>query len=414
MRRLIDWSGNSYTSVSLISIAPIAATASLIIPVGKLFWRLRGRLRLAVILFAVAMCYGLAVGVVRHGASAATVEFAGWASPLLVFPYLAVRRENHAERLLWINAVALLGMSVALYAWWQFLLAPEWDMDWLVSSGMTSSMGQPHAMSFRAFSSLNSTGTAALFFAFVVGLVWTVKELRNLLGFLIAFVSATALVITQVRTGWVMAAIFICGGMILRSGGSWLKQVMVFGLLAGVLVAGTKLLPGGDQIEDRVNSFGDLQGDRSAGVRRELLQMLVEQVVRDPLGTGFGAAAEGKVSGGSNMVNDVDNGYGVMFLDFGLIGGVLILIALWLIVLEVIEGYSSKDNTDRRQRTFVPLAMTSLFAIFAANISGNMFTGLQAITGWMFCGLMFSLSPLPQSASVRRAIQATGTALVNL
>jgi putative inorganic carbon (HCO3(-)) transporter len=392
VRRVIDYSAGTYTSVTLISITPLLATATLVFPVLSNWRRIPRPVLIPICMLGFSCIYALVVGMAHYGI-AAVPEFATWALPLLVLPYLASSSADQAERDNWLKAFALIAVGVGAYTWVQFVTAPPWDMDWLISSGMTSSMGQPNPMEFRAFGPLNSTGTAGFFFPFLIAAVWTAKPLRNQWGAFAGIVVASALAITEVRAGWLMAGAMIAAGLVMRRKSSWWRQIAILAVVMGLFAVVIPLLPGGDRVTDRLQTFGNLENDDSANARAATTTSLVRQVIGDPIGTGFGASAVGKVSGDSTMVCGIDNGFMAILVYFGWPGATLFFVAL--IMLVRLSSSLRRSPTDARPDLLVdlqrkPLALTAFFGMLVGTLAFTAFAGLSAYVGWMLYGLMLS------------------------
>lgn len=181
LRRIVDWEYGHYHSITPLSIAPMLCNAALALPILRRPYGLSRRLKTAVTLFASVLIYAGVFGLVRNGATA-LYEAAALLLPMLLIPYMALRRLDVRERDQWLTALATIGVLVAAYGWVQFITAPPWDMFWLVKSGMTSSMGTPKAFGFRVFSTINSTGPAAWFLSFTLAVAFVNNRWRGPFG----------------------------------------------------------------------------------------------------------------------------------------------------------------------------------------------------------------------------------------
>jgi hypothetical protein len=404
IRRLLDWSGNAYTSVTLVSVAPILVTAALAIPVSRRFGLIRGELRLALMLFFFAFLYALGIGLIKSGATGAVVDFAGWSVPLLVLPFLAIRPNDRVERIGWLKGLVALAMLVACYAWLQFIYAPEWDMNWLIASGMLTSMGRPLPMAFRAFGTLNSAGTAGFFFPFVIGAIWATRALRNSLGVAATLLLSSALAITQVRAGWVMGAAMLVTGLVARRGGSWWLQALSLTATLGIFIIVAPLLPGGEAVQQRFETFSDLGSDGSVNDRVDLTHSSIRDIPANPVGVGFGSSSADKVRGTSTMVNGIDNGYFAIVIYFGWFGAALFFGALLLLTQIAISSNRLDPSLLRgRDQNLRPLAVVALAGSVVGSLAITTYTGISATIIWLLYGMMLSRDTTTREpAAIRR------------
>lgn len=388
IRRVIDYQRDEYTSVTIISLLPMLATASLIIPTLPRIGQLPAKLRTALILMAIPMCYAAVVGVARYGLSA-VFEAASWLGPALFLPYLATRRTSDLVRRYWLQSLVILSAASAAYGIVQYFTAPAWDMLWLSESGMTGSMGQAEAMRFRVFSTMNSTGTAAVFWAMTLPIATIHRPIRGPLGFALAILIAVALALSLVRIGWLMA---IAGVIVLvvRSRGSQRAQnVGILALATILMVAALPLMPGGDRVVSRFTSFGQLSEDNSFRVRQSISVEVAKEILRNPIGTGIGSVAAGKMSGQSRGVTGVDNGYADIVLRLGLPGACIF--ALGVILFVRYTGMAQRRVGRSTFHTSLGHAATAALAmVFVGTLSINMIVGISGLCFWIAHGLFLN------------------------
>lgn len=335
LRRIVDWYFGHYHSITLLSIAPILCNAALVLPILRRPYGLPRPLRTAIILFFAALVYAGGLGLLLHGATA-LYEAAMLLLPMMLIPYMALRPLEVRERDQWLSAVVTIGVVVAVYGWVQFITAPPWDMFWLTQSGMTSSGGDPQALGFRVFSTINSTGPAAWFLSFTLAIAFINPRWRGPFGWAGILLMVSALAITEVRSGWVAVLVLIATYTALSAGAARWR------LLAGILVLGILLsvalpsLPGGEKTIARMQTLNNLNKDNSANARTGLTANLVPVLLSNPLGKGTGSTGVGgkldqdgdKTAGNGSF----DNGLFALFLTFGFLGSIAFFYAFWLLV----------------------------------------------------------------------------------
>ena len=335
------------------------------------------------------------IGFFKYGPSAG-IEAAGWLVPMLFLPYFAVRPFTAEERLGVLRAAVVLCTVSAAYGWFQFLTAPPWDNMWLVQSGMTSSMGSPVPLKMRVWGTLNAAGTAGAVWAIAVVMVFSDRSWAapKRLACLAALLSG--LLITLVRTGWLMAAVGLLVYAALARGRARAGAVALI-VAVGVSVAvALPLLPGADRIADRIGTFGNLSKDGSFRSRTSITTSMFDQIAENPLGVGFGFSTASKVSGEGQMVA-MDNGYGDLAIRLGVLGAGAYLLGLGLLVALLVGrrlAPGSPGNAD-------PSAARGLAAIAAgatATLAAFTFNGPPAAFIWLCCGIAL----LPKTAPAAR------------
>lgn len=329
VRRVADWAEGQYHPLAPLSLAPMLATAALLLPIARHAGPLPLRLRQASLGFAAALSYGITVGALHHGL-AVFYDGANYALPMLFLIHAALRPADPWERDKWVSRFATVASLVALYAWIQFLTAPPWDTFWMRATDLHS-VGQPEAEKIRVFSTLNSPGPAGMFFASALVPMLLRSEWRGSLGWGGVLLTASALALTLVRAAWLMAFV---GGTIysLRAMGGHRKRFFC-GMISGgvVLACVVPHLPGGEIIAMRVSTLGNLSQDMSFQARTGFTIAFLPHLLSSPLGSGLGSvgvAAKAESDPTGSYV-DFDNGYWALLFTFGVAGACVFLVALW-------------------------------------------------------------------------------------
>ena len=398
VRRLVDWQLGGFTSLTAISLLPMLATATLLIPVIPRWPRVPRELRQALWFMTVPVLISTLMGLVRYGASAAP-EAGGWLVPLLFVPYLATRPMDDAERWSILRAGVLVCVASALYGVYQFLTMPPWDAMWLVQSGSTSSMGDPERLKMRVWGTLASSGTAGIIWALALVAAFADRGWRIAWRGPVVTALCAGLTITLVRGGWVSAVAGVACFVMLTRGRDGAKVAFVAVLAGLVLFFAVPHLPGGDRIGKRLQTFQNLESDGSANARVNITRDLVVGVARNPLGTGIGFKTAGKVAGESDNIAPVDNGYGDVLLTLGPLGGLTFFGGMLLLVRRL--RHTRRRKGGRRALLLAPLALATLTATGMMNILAFSFGEISGAWCWLTVGLALGVAAAPETGHSR-------------
>lgn len=193
--------------------------------------------------------YGWSISTLQGEFISSTAELVKALVPMFYAVYL-LQRDDDCEDIIQSAARIFLVISpiMGIYGVIQYLTPPEWDRYWMIYTQMTS-IGLPEARQIRVFSTMNSPGSFSMFAA--CGLLLFGFCRRGVLPFLFAIPICVALLLTSIRTAWIVCAITVayCFFFNATRNRATLIAVCLFGAGAGVVL---------------LTSFGDIVGDRLA------------------------------------------------------------------------------------------------------------------------------------------------------
>ncbi len=401
VRRLIDWQMGGFESLTVLSLLPMMTSLMLIIPTIPRLHRLPNRVAQSLLLLIAPTMVGAIIGVVSYG-SAAIVDTGGWLLPLLFVPYFAVKPTSLADRLATLHDVVALAAVVAAYGWFQFVFLPPWDAMWLRESGMTSSMGQAETMSVRVWGTLSSTGPAAAFWAAALGLLLCGVRPAPARGVVHCLLIGSALLLSRVRVCWLSPLVGLITYGVLR-GKRGVGEAMGIGVLIAVVVGVATMLPGGDLVSERLQSFCNLDQDNSLRARLRIASDLMESIAEHPFGQGIGYTSANKLSGGGGKVTGLDNGIGAVIYSLGLPGAMLWFVGVASLVAALRAKVKQSTGACRR---IAVASLVQLSMSFASLASAFFLAGEMGIVTWLTAGL--ALAPTPETGA--KPITANGPA----
>ncbi|WP_026961438.1 O-antigen ligase family protein [Alicyclobacillus herbarius] len=389
VRRYVDFVSGQYHALSPISIAPVVCTLTLLIPLLTQPPRLSRSLRLALQGFVLAFLYAFALGF-WHNHFAAIWEMLNYAVPLLLVLYVQSRQPDTQIRDRWIMSLSVLAVLVALYGWVQFLTVPPWDAFWMENSGMAS-IGQPKPLLVRVFSTLNSPGPAANFFAIALAPMLFERKWRRPFGFAGVFVVASALALTLVRSAWLMLMVAVLIYVFRARRANRVRALVGIGAAFIVVYLLIPHLPGASVVMARGQTFADLSQDHSATVRLRFTLGFLPQLLHHLTGVGFGStgvATKLTNDGQLGVYGNFDNGVLDLFYTFGLVCGLVFFIAEWMVgkALASISPLAPHSS----------LALALLLAMNLELLSVNVLSGMGGLLLWYVVAV--ALPPPPVTA----------------
>jgi hypothetical protein len=200
VRRYADFRGGAFVDPSPILLAPYAA----IVVCGHTLYfnlpKVREQGSTPFILVFASMLYGYLVGVIKNSPMVSTIKGLEWITPLLFAYHLYVHWERYPEYGRHLRKVFLWGVLImGCYGIYQYLVAPDWDRLWLVSSKMITS-GLPIPQGIRVWSTMNSPAPFGDYMA--TGLLLLLSS-RNVLVAPASAVGFLSFLLCMVRTAWV-------------------------------------------------------------------------------------------------------------------------------------------------------------------------------------------------------------------
>ncbi|MDF3839484.1 O-antigen ligase family protein [Cupriavidus basilensis] len=379
VRRIADFINGSYSPFSPIQTAPLIVAMLSGLTLLTHVRVLATRRAFPTVLILLALCYGLAIGIMRNGPLSALYSFVGWTMPILVgFHVLATWRSypGYARSLVVTFTWGLIVTGV--YAFIQFALVPPWDVFWMLHAGM-GSLGEPIPYAIRVSSTMNSAGPFAVML--MGGLLFMLAG-RGKLVWLAALIGLVALLLTVVRSCW--------GGLLVGAiyALACIERKLRIRVLLGALLVAALAVPVfalqefSGTVLTSMQSVADLQNDHSFQTRAEFYGNFLSVALNDISGQGFGSVGLAtKLDSSTSQLGR----YGVF--DSGLMEvpfvlgwpGTLMYATglLWLLGRAVRRGLTQKSNRVISAGVGVAIALLAMM-VFDNSLNG-------------FGGLLFQL-----------------------
>ena len=401
IRRITDWIQGSYTNISILSVAPLLVTLTLIIALLRRPLVLALPLQRALCCFLLAFVYGAILGLPGNGL-AALYEFGYYAIPLLFALFMAMRPAVARERDRVLTFLVHCAILVAAYGWAQFLLAPAWDTFWMKSIA-AGSFGLPEPGKIRVFSTTNAPGTAAGVLGMALVLMLAEKRWRGAFGWAGVALVLSALALTMVRAMVFLVPLFLFVTILLAPGRR--RWRVAFGVLGVGIVAYISFpyLPGAGAVMQRMETLTRLDEDRSLTLRRQSLPMLFEALLRQPYGHGLGSTGTSFKLNRDTRAGElgvVDNGFLAILLTFGLPGGLLFFLGMGLLWRVLRSSARSLPDLGAHAR----LAQANLFFFLGLYLFGNPMPNFVGVLFWLLTALALG-RPQPEAGAAEAPAQ---------
>jgi putative inorganic carbon (HCO3(-)) transporter len=384
IRRIQDWMEGTYHSVSLLSIAPLLTSAVLVIPILAKFHQMESRIYKLLIYVGIVLLYGSLIGAAKNG-SGAFYDLANYVIPLLLIPYAALSHfDNKAlDRL--IVAFSNTAILVAVYGIIQYVMVPPWDAFWMNHVEMTS-IGHPFPLEIRVFSTLNSPGPAGMYMGTALAPMILEKRWRGPLGWIGIILVTVGLLITLVRSAWVMLFIDIAIYTAVSAGRQKWKLIAQLTAVIAAMYLIIPKLPGAQGLIARLDTMTAIQDDHSYNERLDFFHTVFPMLFAKPQGLGLGSIGVGtKLSNGGALgeFGIFDNGFVAIFLTFGILGGLLFLWALWLVTRFLLSQKKQPGGIT----AYGKLGLSALQGSIVCLVFENGYTGLKGFLLWMVVGI---------------------------
>jgi putative inorganic carbon (hco3(-)) transporter len=384
IRRLADWSEGVYHPVSLLSLAPLITSATVIIPAIFYIHRMDRPITKVICYFAIALAYGSMIGLMKNGIST-VYDLANYIIPMLLIPYCTVAAFKMKDMDLMLRSFSNISVLVAIYGLIQYMVVPPWDAFWMNHVEMIS-IGKPLPLQIRVFSSMNSPGPTAQFFAFSLVPMIFVSKWRGVLSWLGVILVIICLLTTLVRSAWLILIVMIlCFVLTSASKMKW-RLLIQIAALGAVLYVAVPHLPGAQGLVQRMQTLSNIQGDHSYNERLDLFHTMLPMVLHSPLGSGIGALGQAtklENDGTLGVYGVMDNGFIAIFFTFGIVGGFLYFRALWLLAKQIFK----RMLEDRVWNLYTRLSFSAFAGAIASLSTDNGFPGLRGFLIWFLVGL---------------------------
>jgi hypothetical protein len=333
VRRLTDYRIGAYIDGNTMLLAPALVSLVALLALNKIPRR-TDDCWLTFILLLATVFYGGALGfAVLSDRQAVVKSLVAWTSPMVfaAFIYLNWRTFPTFKRAIYKTALGGL-LVVGFYGLLQFIIAPPWDCLWLQAMEYDPASGPgvyglPEPFSIRTFSTMNSHQPMAI--VLIILVLIALSKGQRLYTFAAA-IGMLPVLLSLARTAWLQAIVSLIVFALLTRKGRYFKSLVTAALVLGSIGIALSFTSFGETLQQRVLSFSDKGDDISVGARAAGYEKGLRQVQLHPFGSGTGAMEVAYTPVIYEDFGPNDSAVVELLVDFGVIGSVAILLALFI------------------------------------------------------------------------------------
>ncbi len=374
--RIIDYR-STFDESRLILVSPYLVTLITLHTLLKHLPRSLPQGGLPFVLAFLGVGYGFLIGIIKTSPMTAGRGVLDWLTPIVFGFYLFINWHDYPKYRQNIQRAFIWGVLVTgVYGIYQYLVAPEWDRFWLISTKLTS-MGHPEPLSLRVWSTMASPAPFAAMMLAGLVLLFTSKEFLRIPA---TAAGALSFLLTTVRTlwgGWFVAIIIMVGSL---KANLQMRLIMTILIMALCVVPLTTIEPFSDTIVSRFQSFSNLDKDDSARVRTKIYEHGVNSAITNYLGNGVGNTFIVNKKGILEPLV-VDSGILETFFTLGWFGAIFYLGGMILLVYTLFQSSWFRFDPFMAAARGIGIGMVTTLA-------GN--SGMLAFAGmvlWGFLGI---------------------------
>jgi hypothetical protein len=319
--------------------------------------------------------YGALVGLIKTSPFTAARGLFDWLTPIVFAFFLFIKWREYPQYRQVIQRTFIWGVLVmGAYGVWQFIVAPEWDVYWLIETELKS-MGDPEPLGLRVWSTMASPAPFAGVMMAGLLLLLTHAHYLNIPATAAGYLS---FLLTSVRTlwgAWLIGLVTLFGSL---KAGSQMRLIVVILFMALCIIPLTTIEPFSETITQRFETFSELEKDDSAQVRQKIYEEGLNQALTNGLGNGVGNTFVVNEQGILEPIV-IDSGFLDTFFTLGWFGAVFYLGGMLLLVYQVFQFTESRFDSFMAASRGIGIAMISTLA-------GN--SGMLGVPGMVLWGFL--------------------------
>lgn len=346
IRRISDYH-STFTDPSPILLAPFLVTFVSSITLWRNLPKLYQQGGFPYILSLLAVLYGFLVGLINRSPVTVGIALLDWLCPIVFGVHIFINWKFYLSYRKSIQRIFLWGIIVmGLYGIIQFLVAPEWDIYWVIKSEFASA-GKLEPLGLNVWSTMASNQpfgtvmTAGLLLLLVNPNKGKLAAPATGLGYL-------SFLLARKRTTWAswLFGLLLLAGSLKSS--LQIRIIIAMALTAFCVVPLVTLEPFSNFLSDRFTTITELQGDTSAEARQETYSELIDDAFNSYLGKGIGGPPH-------------DSGILSSLLDLGWFGTFCYFSGILILLLSLFQG--AEIRTDPFVNAACAIAISTLIQL---------------------------------------------------
>jgi putative inorganic carbon (HCO3(-)) transporter len=381
LRRILDYNAGAFNPLSPVSLTPLAITMLMLLPFLGRFNALPKSHKTILTCFLVAMGYGFAIGFIRVQ-FAAIYALAEVLAPIAMFGYILTLGADQNTKDRWLRTSAWCAIIASAYGWYQYYTIPPWDAFWVRAVGFEGYMGILEPTKMSVFSTMAERGVFGGFLGLAIVPMIISPKWRTPLSWFGVILVLSNILLAQTRTGIILATLTILIYVMINKGTGFFQMLIAMAVIGGAAYFGMDRMPGSEKLKDRFSTLGNMQEDGSFQARMDIYSYGISTILLNPIGFGLGATGiSSRINTGdeSNTAVITDAGYVEIVAQYGWLGAIAIVYALWAMWKQLAIRFKIGYRP-----TEVMLARAFLIALIPACFVGNMITQFSIL--WIIFG----------------------------
>lgn len=332
-RRLADYRIGEYIDGNTMLLAPALVSFIALLALARIPRKIDD-CWLTFVLLLCTILYGGALGfAVLPDHHAVLKSLVGWLGPMVFATFVYLNWRSFPILKKSIDKAALGGLLiVGLYGVLQFIFAPPWDCMWLTAMEYDPASGPgvyglAEPFGIRTFSTMNSHQPMAIVLIILALIALSKGERRYTIA---GAIGMLPVVLSLARTAWLQAIVSLVLFAFLTRKAIYLKNLVVAAVVLGSIAVALSFTSFGDTLQQRVLSFSDKGDDISVGARQAGYDKGLRLAQLHPFGSGAGAMEVAYTPVIYEDFGPNDSALVELLVDFGVAGGVAILLALFI------------------------------------------------------------------------------------
>jgi hypothetical protein len=324
-----------------------------------------------------SVIYGFFIGLINFPPIVVARTMLDWFSPVVFAFHLFINWRDYPHYRRVIKSVFVWTVLITgAYGIFQYLVAPEWDKFWLVSTNMTS-FGNPRPLEIRVWSTMHSPGPFALVMMAGLLLLFSSQSPMVLPASIVGYLSFLLSLARAAWGGWAIGLLSMLSNLKPK-----IQMRLVITVLVMVLcvVPLTTIEPFSKIITERFDSFSNLENDQSFLDRSNNYDRNLAIALSSVFGNGIGGTwiidKDGRL-----LPIVLDSGILDSFFTLGWFGGIFYLGAAVILLYSVFQGSEGQSDS------FANACRSISLAIFFQLIFSSLMLGLAGMIFWGFLAM---------------------------
>jgi hypothetical protein len=313
LARLIDYQ-TVWDPQRSMMVAPFLVSGISVVTLFRNLLKSNTQENSAFFLVVVGLLYGSLIGSVSTSPMSVARALLDWMVPVSFGYHMMWNWKSYPQFSNILSKTFIWGVLVTgSYAIFQFIVAPDWDCNWLIESGMGSSMGKPEPFGLRVWSTMHSAGVFASFMMSGLLILLSTQSVLQLPATVVGYLSFLLSLVRSAWGGWIIALLLMTSSIKMKA---QIRLVALVIAIVLIMIPLSSMEPFSSVVSSRLETITDLQNDTSFNARTSNLGGFFIHAISNPLGNGIGNVWA-KQEDGTIAQQVTDNGVVDLLLTLG-------------------------------------------------------------------------------------------------